>query len=437
MTLLWIFIGVLLLVALYIVWRHFFKAQLAQVSQDDTRGQTNKDLYHEHLSELEKDLAEGGIDQESFGYLKEELDRSLLIDMAATEKEQQTSDKKTSSWWPIVISVFIIGFSGLFYANYGAYQELASHNNASTSGHANVNQEDEAQRIISQLQTLHQEVQSNPQNSQAWFQLGRLLNSVGEFNSAYVAFAKVNEIEGVQSEILALQAQARYYQAEQKMTPEVKTLLDQAFAINPHEPSALMLLGMDHYLGKRYSQAADSWQKIVDAGLAGSNQQAILTAIQEARTKAINATLSPEQSATNDAGANVASNATSSPAEQTGNSKPSLNITVSLADHIVDKLSNGEDQTVFIYAINANGPRMPLAAVKVQASDLPINVTLDNSRAMSPQFNLSSAQHVNILAVVSFTGRPGIQPGDFKGELENIETGYAQPLNLVIDTVAQ
>ena len=91
MTNLWIFSAVLLVVAIVIVFRHFMQSKLQVADQKNMRGETNKDLYHEHLQELENDFREGGIDEENFGYLKSELDRSLIQDISATE----------TATWPI------------------------------------------------------------------------------------------------------------------------------------------------------------------------------------------------------------------------------------------------------------------------------------------------------------------------------------------------
>jgi len=110
MTNLWIFSAVLLVVAIVIVFRHFMQSKLQVADQKNMRGETNKDLYHEHLQELEKDFREGGIDEENFGYLKSELDRSLIQDISATEKELEAVDKKTSMLWPVAISIFIVVF---------------------------------------------------------------------------------------------------------------------------------------------------------------------------------------------------------------------------------------------------------------------------------------------------------------------------------------
>jgi cytochrome c-type biogenesis protein CcmH len=100
-------------------------------------------------------------------------------------------------------------------------------------------------------------------------------------------------------------------------------------------------------------------------------------------------------------------------------------------------LSQGDDKTVFIYAISADTSRgrMPLAAVKLVASDLPITIVLNDASAMTPQAKLSDVDTVHIYAVVSASGGAGIKSGDFKAELNNVAVTTTEQLNLVISNI--
>ena len=110
-------------------------------------------------------------------------------------------------------------------------------------------------------------------------------------------------------------------------------------------------------------------------------------------------------------------------------------LNVDLTDDIRQQLSQGEDKTVFVYAVPADGPRMPLAAVKILASDLPTTVVLNDSQAMNPQMTLSSVDSVNLYAVVSQLGSVGIKPGDFTGELKDISVAGSDAIELTINTL--
>jgi cytochrome c-type biogenesis protein CcmH len=70
---------------------------------------------------------------------------------------------------------------------------------------------------------------------------------------------------------------------------------------------------------------------------------------------------------------------------------------------------------VFVSARNAEQEGTPpLAAIDLVVDDLPATVTLDNNLALTPAFNLSSAQRVYVTATVSRTGSATVQPGDYR-----------------------
>jgi cytochrome c-type biogenesis protein CcmH len=73
------------------------------------------------------------------------------------------------------------------------------------------------------------------------------------------------------------------------------------------------------------------------------------------------------------------------------------------------------DDSVFIFARAATGPRMPLAILRKKVSDLPLDFSLDDSMAMSPASRLSSASQVVVGARISKSGNAMPQPGDLQG----------------------
>ena len=92
------------------------------------------------------------------------------------------------------------------------------------------------------------------------------------------------------------------------------------------------------------------------------------------------------------------------------------------------------DDTVFIFARAASGPRMPLAILKRKASDLPITFTLDDSTAMADELKLSKFDLVVVGARVSKSGNAIPQTGDLVGQSAPIKAGGGK-LTLVIDKV--
>jgi cytochrome c-type biogenesis protein CcmH len=107
---------------------------------------------------------------------------------------------------------------------------------------------------------------------------------------------------------------------------------------------------------------------------------------------------------------------------------------VSLAPTL--KAKADPQDTVFVFARAADGPRMPLAILRRQVKDLPLQFTLDDSMAMTPAAKLSSAQRVIVGARISKRGDATAQPGDLQGQSAPVAPG-ANGLKIEISQVVQ
>jgi len=415
MTTFWLAILLLIVIALLIVWRIFtVPHNTIGAENENIRQETNITLYHEHLSQLDNDLAEGSIEQESYVQLKAELDKTLLQD--AKLSRNSVVEKQKKSWmWPVGIAFAIVSFSLYSYMILGAYPQLNSPVAINESdAHSELNPE---QMLAFRLQQLQREVKNDPTNSQAWFSLGQAYISAGEFDNAIEAFDRVMKQVGEHAELLGPKAQAMYYKNDQKINSDIQVVIDKALALDSLDASTNILLGMDSFSNRDFAKAVKYWETVLNSGRPGISPQALMGAVEEAKNQ-----LRMSNDDTSLAGG----------ADEIDPSLPRLMVNVSLADNVQNALANGEDKTVFIYAIAADGPRMPLAAVKIKASDLPISIVLDDGQAMTPQMRLSSVDKVHIYAVVSMQGSVGIKSGDFKAQALNIDTQEKNAIKMEI-----
>ncbi|QDE29621.1 c-type cytochrome biogenesis protein CcmI [Shewanella polaris] len=417
MTTFWIFIALVVVIGLIMIWvPHFRQTKLLQAEESGVRRQTNLELYAERLAILEKELHNEHLDQVEFDALKKELEINLLQDMQ--QKGDDSLDvemKPKSALWPVFMTFCLLAISGYLYQQLGAYDELANPPQAS-----NPHQGMDAGQIMSQqVQMMEAKVQAQPDDSQAWFSLGHAYISANQYDKAISAFDKVMELVGTQAELLGPKATALYYKANQQMSPAIQAIIDQSLALDPQDPSTLLLVGMDAFFTANYKKAIDAWQMILDSDRDDVDRTALMNAIQSANMR-----LGEDSSAMpNDANHKSV----------IANNEKTVAIEISISPDLADKVADTD--TVFIFARSTQGPKVPLAATKISASSLPMTITLDDSTSMGGDVTLSSAQEVEVIAVLSKNGSVKPQSGDLKGMVKAVKVGGNAAL--ILDTLVQ
>jgi cytochrome c-type biogenesis protein CcmH len=106
---------------------------------------------------------------------------------------------------------------------------------------------------------------------------------------------------------------------------------------------------------------------------------------------------------------------------------------ISLASDLAAKVD--PDESLFIYARAMEGPRMPLAAVRMKVRDLPATVELSDTQAMVPGMNLSRFKQVVVGARISKSGNAIAASGDLLGEVSPVEVDGDAVVELVINSV--
>ncbi len=410
-----------LIILLILIWRPFFKQNSPASKLDkNLRDETNVRLYHEHKKEIEKDYGEGAIDEESYQYLLAELDNTLLQDIEATKKAKQdqvVNSTQYSLLWPFGLSAFIVIFSVALYNKEGSFKritELPSEHGQQQAMSAEQMQMQRQKQALAHIEKLKKHIESNPDDGEAWYNLGQTYVALGDFDEAVIAFNKVMEIEGEHADLLGAIAQALYYKNDQQLSPKVQEYIDRALALDVNDPSTNILLGMHNFISQEYQQAITYWQRVINLNNQGVNNVALQQAVAEAKSR-LNL---PQQNTQEVSG-------------------PQLKINVSLTNEIAQQLAKAEDRVVFVYAVPTNGQRMPLAAVKLKASDLPTVVVLNNSQAMSSENTLGSVDKVHVYAIVSKQGGVGIKSGDYKAEALAVSVNSDKTLELVVNTLVE
>ncbi|MFM7533666.1 MAG: tetratricopeptide repeat protein, partial [Rubrivivax sp.] len=210
---------------------------------------------------------------------------------------------------------------------------------------------------------------------------------------------------------------------------EPQRLIQAALALDPEHRKALALAGSAAFEARDYATAARLWEQLASLEPPGSPLATQARAgVQEARQLAAGGPTAGAPSAASGAGAGAGARATQPAATVAA----SVSGTVVLAPSLQAQ-ARAQD-TVFVVARAAQGPRMPLAILRAQVKDLPLSFTLDDSQAMAPGAGLSSATQVVVSARVSRSGQAAPQPGDLEGASAAVPVG-AKGLRIEIGRV--
>jgi cytochrome c-type biogenesis protein CcmH len=87
---------------------------------------------------------------------------------------------------------------------------------------------------------------------------------------------------------------------------------------------------------------------------------------------------------------------------------------------------------VFVFVRAAENPGPPLAVVRTRVGELPFEITLNDSHAMMPGKNISSARNVIVGARISISGNPERQPGDYEQLSNSIPSNTKKTVELTI-----
>jgi cytochrome c-type biogenesis protein CcmH len=283
-----------------------------------------------------------------------------------------------------------------------------------------------AEQIEGMIEKLSARLKDNPNDADGWAMLGRSHAVLGRPEQALPAFKQAVALRADDAVLLADYADALAVANGRSLDGEPMRLVEQALKIDPNNLKALSLAGTHAFNQQDYPLAVKHWEKLVQLAPGGELAQQIQGGVDEARKRA------DEARKTAGGAAPVTPAAPpKAPAAATGTS---VSGTVTLAPALAAKAR--PDDTLFVFARAAEGPRMPLAILRKQVKDLPLTFTLDDSMAMTPTAKLSSSPRVIVGARISARGQATPQPGDLQGFSAPVAPGAAGLSIQIVDVVA-
>lgn len=135
------------------------------------------------------------------------------------------------------------------------------------------------------VETLQESLRNNPNQSEAWFNIGNVYLAKGEFESALTSFDYAIRLspQATPNQLTA-KATALYYVRSQHMDKEVTQLLDKSLALDEFNEAALMLIASDHFISFRYQEAIFTWTKILDSNRQEIDRVKLINSINHAKS---------------------------------------------------------------------------------------------------------------------------------------------------------
>jgi cytochrome c-type biogenesis protein CcmH len=290
--------------------------------------------------------------------------------------------------------------------------------------------------VAAMVAQLEKRLQDQPNDLKGWMMLGRSYLTLNRLDEAIVAFDHAHQLDSKNADAAMGLGEAMSLRAGGEITPQAAQLFEQALALAPDNPKALLYAGFAAAVRGDRALARTRWQALKDLHPPPQIEQMLDARIAE---------LGPPEgsSATGNSAAGSAANAatagTSASPAGTSTSAQDLNgavvtVNISIAPALKSRLVSEAPLFVFAREPGSGGP--PLAAKRLTSAAIGSQVQLSPADSMMPGRALVKGRQVSITARVSFSGRPVQAAGDLYGEL-SYDVGRDGVRNLVIDRVAE
>ena len=364
----------------------------------------NASLYAEQLAELEAELRTGTVTQRDYERTSRELKARLVEDAAGAQVPRSTTQSRLTA---IAVGVAVPACAIGIYLLVGSPQLLRPPPPADAA------QEFTPHEIEAMVERLAERMKTDSANVEGWMLLARSYAAFGRFKEAAEAYASAVKLRPGDAQLLADYADALGMSLGRRLAGEPEKLIARALEVDPRNLKALALAGTASFERKDYKAATGYWERMLPLVPPDSDDERSIRAnVEEARAH--------EKGAPSVAAAAPKGGA--------------LRGEVRLAPAIAAQAAPTD--TVFIFARAVQGPPMPLAVLRKQVRELPVQFALDDSMAMAPGASLSGSPRVIVGARVSKSGSPSAQPGDLQG-LSAPVANDASGVTIVIDTIVR
>ena len=273
--------------------------------------------------------------------------------------------------------------------------------------------------VLAMVAKLEQRLRDNPNDLAGWLLLGKSYVALQRLDDGVAAYDHAHQLDATNVEVTLGLGEALSLRGGGQVSPAAAQLFEDALAIEPNNPRALLYGGFGAASRGDDALARSRWQALKDLHPPPQIEQMLDQRI---------AALGPSaQSGTN-----------ASPAGTSASLKGSAPALVTVNIHIAPALKSRlkPETPLFVFAREPDSRGPPLAAKRLTSEAIGSQVQLSASDSMMPGRVLVAGKRVAITARVSFGGQPIPAPGDLYGEL-SYDVGHDGARDLVIDRVAE
>ncbi|MGE5338071.1 MAG: c-type cytochrome biogenesis protein CcmI [Gemmatimonadota bacterium] len=385
------------------------------------RASTNLQILKDQLADLESERQRGAVSDALYAETKAELERRVIEEVQSSAPNASVSASWHGRIAAAAIAVTVPIAAALIYAQ---RSDPAAFDPLAQKGVEDAHQMSPAQ-LEKMIEQLADRLKKEPDNAEGWSMLARSYYFQKRFPEAAQAYKRLVELVPDDAATLADYADALAMAQGRQIAGEPLALIKKALTLEPTQWKALAMAGTEAFDRKDYKAAVDYWERLRGSlpPEAPITKQ-ISNSIAEARQLGGMKPEAEEKPAV--AAAPATKGAAPASAQISG--------VVSLSPKL--SASAKPDDTVFIFAHAAQGPKMPLAIIRLQVKDLPAKFALDDSMAMSPEFRMSKFSEIVVGARVAKGGVANAQRGDLEGRSKPVKIG-SRDINVLIDSVVQ
>jgi len=319
-------------------------------------------------------LRQRELSTEGAAALEEEARLRLLEDGAAPGDDPPRSIGRHFPTWALLPVVAVR--SGVLYYALGGARDVQLVRQLESIG------PDTSPAAMRQLVgAIESRVAQRPDNLHYLALLGRYYMAQSDYASALSVYERLLEQVPGDAQALAYAAQAQYLAANRQLADSARLRAEQALSIDPHQRTALGLLGMASFEQGRYRAAIDYWERLLAIEAPGSEGARTIADVLERARRELGM-----------------GNETPAP-------RPEEGVTVRVSLPAGAEIQ--PDATLYVLARGADAAsRMPIAVSRLSAAALPLTLRLDDTHSMAGR-KISGQDAVIVVAQISPDGRPG------------------------------